>query len=163
MWQGKPVSEWTEWEKSQFLHLLREKCWHEKDLDISLPTDTIFICKHCKKFIEPFNYFTDSGFFPVKRFMEQSLPEVWEGYLETYIADMNDPLFCSKFVNWFIDLTNLVTFLIEHREEWGWIECPNCNGQLAKSLQPKCVTCFNIGKVKHPERYKAIEFAEGVK
>jgi hypothetical protein len=69
-------------------------------------------------------YFTDSGFAPVKQFMEQSLPVVWEEYLR-YIAKLFAPLdYCSDgtfrmVLNKQLDLTNLIQYLLDNRGGWG--------------------------------------------
>jgi hypothetical protein len=132
MWQGKPVSEWTEKQQAIFLnHLTGHTFTHH------------------------YYFHTDSGFFAVKSFMEKELPDVWEGYLSDTVQrefyydgyDRYTTTFNAQ-----LNLTNLITFLLDNQEGWAWKECTACTGK------DKPINC-NGGKIKHP----ALLFAEGVK
>ena len=175
MWQGKPVSEWTEEEKNDFLALLIDEEDHSNE----------WWCEKCQMYVDGIrvtyaechevcgypviakdttDYFTDSGFFPIMRFMEKELPEVWDDYLEytsKQIFDdwgQNGSMFDKRLLyieifNKQLDLSNLITYLIEHREEWGWKEmnedkCEHCE-PMARPFH--CEDSFRCegGKVKH--------------
>jgi len=147
MWQGKPIASWS----------LEEK--------------NIFFDKLKGREIEGLaNYFGTAGFFSIQNFMERELPEVWEGYLSDTVQrefyydgyDRYTTTFNAQ-----LNLTNLITFLLDNQEGWAWKECTACtgNGDISKNSirwgvdKITCPECQGAGKVKHP----ALLFAEGVK
>lgn len=97
---------------------------------------------------------------PVIRWMEKEMPEVWEAYLVWTI-----PIFIgTKFtaiINGIFDLSNLITYLSDHRE-WGKKECRVCEGTgqiyslvqtepgACKAETHKCGYCNGSGIIKHP-------------
>ena len=153
MWQGKPIESWS----------LEEK--------------NIFFDKLKGREIEGLaNYFGTAGFFSIQNFMEKELPEVWEGYLNQIVQkhffhdgyDENRKHGrCTSILNAQLDLTNLITFLLDNQEGWAWKECTACtgNGDISENSirwgvdKITCPECQGAGKVKHP----ALIFAEGVK
>lgn len=159
----KPTELTRKW-KNHFWTLFTGGCWHEKDLDIALPSDTIFMCKHCKKFIEPtINYYSDlSGFQRVKDFMEKEMPEEWNQYLyETHGNVWLSTKGWKRYdviLNAMLDLDNLLSFLLSNTEMWGWKECkkPCCTECIPQD--GNCILDKNVYKVKHP----ALLFAEGL-
>ena len=61
-------------------------------------------------------------FFTVKEWMEKNMPDEWEGYLWQYSKQVYPAGFCAtRGLNKQLNLSNLVAFLVEHREEWGVI------------------------------------------
>jgi len=145
MWQGKPVSEWTEKQQAIFLnHLTGHSFTHH------------------------YYFHTDSGFFAVKSFMERELPEVWEGYVdEEFILFRYDKREAHKCLDNTFNLSNLIQYLLDNQEGWAWKECTACtgNGDISENSirwgvdKITCPECQGAGKVKHP----ALLFAEGVK
>jgi hypothetical protein len=92
MWQGKPVSEWTEEKNRQFFYLLtgEEIVWYCTPAEI---------------------------FFIIKEYMEKELPEVWEGYLID--ADYEALGIPWDFLDHILDLTNLIQHLLDNQEGLG--------------------------------------------
>ena len=70
-------------------------------------------------------------FFTVKAWMEKNMPKEWEEYLykETHSTgkfnhgceECRAWTFTNSTLNDILNLSNLVAFLVEHREEWGVI------------------------------------------
>ena len=144
MWQGKPIESWS----------LEEK--------------NIFFDKLKGREIEGLaNYFGTAGFFSIQNFMERELPEVWEGYLEWTNELIPDHYTFTQGLNVVLDLSNLITYLLDNQEGWAWKECTACtgNGDISENSihwgvdKVTCPVCNGKGKVKHP----ALTFAEGVK
>ena len=187
----KPVSEWTEEEKNHFLTLLMGECWHEweEHKDVGLRKSGWYQCKcgaeHRSPLIPPDlpypNHFTDSGFAPIKSFMEKELPEVWEKYVSHYMityntfpddlpSDIEETIF-TRMLNKTLDLTNLITFLLDNQEGWAWIECEAkivCNMPQSPEIQPLHQFCHMdkeacAGKVKHPAIIYSESLKEGAK
>ena len=151
MWQGKPIASWTLEEKNHFLTLLMGEEW-----DLREKLDD-FHWYHYHP-----NYFTDSGFFPVMRYMEKELPEVWELYLNDIKRKVAYRFIgMRKLLNAWLDLTYFVEFLLNNKEEWAWkkCDCEKFNG--IKKGQPlaNCHKCNGLGKVKHP----ALVYSESLK
>jgi hypothetical protein len=141
MWQGKPIESWS----------LEEK--------------NIFFDKLKGREIEGLaNYFGTAGFFSIQNFMERELPEVWEGYLGRHHEKMyyaclyNEDKPFTRGFNAQLDLSNLITFLLDNQEGWEWKECTACtgNGDISKNSihwgvdKITCPECQGAGKVKHP-------------
>jgi hypothetical protein len=112
------------------------------------------------------NYYADlSGFQIVKEYMESKWPMLWERYLD----DCFTTPIASDIFNAQLSLDNLLSFLMENTEMWGWEECEYMkewprilpNGGSAffceKQCKDKPINC-NGGKVKHP----ALLYAEGL-
>lgn len=147
MWQGKPVSEWTPLEGVRFFELLMN--------DKYVLSTALY-----------------EEFFTVKSFMEKELPVVWEEYLEWCRLTCTFPAYKvvsqhTIIFNKQLDLTNLITYLLENTEGWGWVMCPDYNpprdsdwwfGCWNSSNKQKACDCDN-GKVKH----QALLFAESLK
>jgi len=159
MWTDKPVADWTEEEKNHFLTLLMGKEWHDAHKERIYPGQPM-------QFIYPISYLNNEGFFTVKSFMEQSLLVVWEGYVdEEFILFRYDKKEAFTCLNNVLDLSNLITFLLDNQKGWAWKECPKCfNGICTKhksdpSANDKCDYCKGYGKVKHP----ALLYSESLK
>jgi hypothetical protein len=103
------------------------------------------------------NYYADlSGFQIVKEYMESKWPMLWERYLD----DCFTTPIASDIFNAQLSLDNLLSFLMENTEMWGWKECPNYGHKNYCKLV--CLihgNCRINGKVKHP----ALLYAESVK
>lgn len=113
-------------------------------------------------------------FFTIKDFMEKEMPEVWNQYLyETHGNVWLSTKGWKRYdviLNAQLSLDNLLSFLMENTEMWGWEECEYMkewprilpNGGSAffceKQCKDKPINC-NGGKVKHP----ALLYAESVK
>jgi hypothetical protein len=165
MWQGKPVREWTEEEKNHFLTLLMGQCWHQAHCYEEGECYKCGLNVTGEEFgstdIEDYrpNYFTDSGFEPIRRYMEQSLPEVWEGYLnhcrniqfKIYYLSGKEDYSETNIFNVQLDLTNLIAYLLDNQEGWAWEECP-CPPEFKGDIEVDriCPYCNGLGKVKHP-------------
>lgn len=93
------------------------------------------------------NYYADlSGFQIVKEYMESKWPMLWERYLD----DCFTTPIASDIFNAQLSLDNLLTYLMEHTDRWGWKECPYCfDGQIDNidNFEP-CSYCNGTGKVK---------------
>jgi len=153
--------------ENKFLTLLMGKCWHEWEKHFS--GIYYWTCKHCgleapqlklNPDLPPPNpdFSTPEGFFEAKEYMESHMPEMWIKYL-AYINKITAYKFggLRQFLKDVLNLSNLVAFLIQHKEEWGWVECPDCKGtgrSLTKRPDPYpfvCETChMKQGKIKHP-------------
>ena len=87
-----------------------------------------FLCllKGCKwkGWITDVHYYsTPDAFFTFKAWMEEHMPKEWDWYLEYAWRSFTQPeqrLF-TKIFDKQLNLSNLVAYLIEHREEWGVI------------------------------------------
>jgi hypothetical protein len=169
MWPGKPIENMTLEEKNKFWHLFRGKCWHEWEAkhyswDSRYGEVTLYDCKKCKitdgEGKMPYYYKDLSGFQIIKEHMEKELPEVWERYLTMYLN--NPPVYpkrrqYNKFTiahNKTLSLDNILDYLLENTEEWGWEECT----EHRVGWPDKC-KCRGTRKVKHP----ALLFAESLK
>lgn len=83
----------------------------------------------------------------VRKFMEKEMPEVWDEYL---LKTLDEYEFDSAILNDVLSLDNLLTYLMEHTDRWGWKECPYCfDGQIDNidNFEP-CSYCNGTGKVK---------------
>jgi hypothetical protein len=167
MWNGKSVDKWTLEEKNHFLTLLMGKCWHDQ-------RPFSYVCHKCSSSKPNIDFYHDlSGFQTVKDFIESQMAETWEKYLRwcyDYSEHEGSIWDLAPVLNAILSLDNLITFLLEN-QEWAWKECPSCNGKTIVGITTDiyhgginiyCGYCV-AGKVKHPERYKALEFAEGLK
>lgn len=98
----------------------------------------LFIQK--EKGLHPFwDELYEPTFSEAKEYMEKEQAELWEHYIfESFSVNASE----TEGLNRVLDLSNLITFLLEHREEWGWVE----------EYSPP----MNMEKVKHP----ALLFAE---
>lgn len=130
---------------NKFLTLLIGHEWEEPNDEIN--------CQSCGW--SPFpDYISDP--LPVIRWMERNMPGVWERYLKEQAAScayaVTDNMlaknrYYTRLLNLQIDLSELVSYLSEHRE-WGVKKCPQVN---CKS--PECrenPECGGTGKFKHP-------------
>lgn len=168
----KPIAELTEQEKAHFFTLFIGECWHEWEWKNELFSG-FYECKcgeqvfvkyadgHQPKNIEP-------TFSDIKAFMEKERSELWEEYLDSCAisvtkADSESPIGFD--IRWtdmlqnILNLDNLLSFLWENREEWGWKECSECKGighsayidLVSGETKPLgCETCNGTGRVKHP-------------
>jgi hypothetical protein len=73
-----------------------------------------------------------SKFRNVKEYMERNMPEVWEDYL-SLVFEL--PLSQKDTLNYILDLNNLVTYLSEYQEEWGFKECADW---MNEEISPAC-------------------------
>ena len=110
---------------------------------------------------ELFWYCTPSEqFFIAKDFMEKKMPKVWEDYLDllhnmnNFNPDSNSDFPYTFGFNNQLTLDNLLTYLLENTEMWGYEKCPECYNFLCT---PDCPICKGTLKVKSP----ALLFAEG--
>lgn len=71
-------------------------------------------------------------FFLIKEYMERNMPEVWEDYL-SLVFEL--PLSQKDTLNYILDLNNLVTYLSEYQEEWGFKECADW---MNEEISPAC-------------------------
>ena len=107
---------------NKFLTLLMGECWHEWYWKpTSAWSDKVYLCTLCGERSENV-YLPDhlSNPLPVIRWMEKEMPEVWRSYIIHCIPNLLDEK--NGEVQWFnsvLDLSNLITYLSEHRE-WGW-------------------------------------------
>jgi len=160
-------------EKNTFFTLLMGKEWHEwkpeQEYDMIATT---FKCTICNKEVKTddlgqylnIDFYRDlSGFQIIKEYMEKNLPEVWEEYLEWANEIIPDHYTFTQGVNIILSLDNLLTYLLEHKEEWGWVGCPDLEittdlgKQVCANWTEYCAHCEVLGKVKSP----ALLFAEG--
>lgn len=157
MWTNKPVNEWAEEEKNHFLTSLMGKCWHKWEWTLEGLIAKCNICGEFRNFNHVYksertaqltfpnaDYFTDSGFAPVKRFMEEELPKVWEDYLLDYTAAAIVQKWAirqvegnefSLVLNAQINLSNLIQYLLDNQEEWVWCDAPHPALIYAESLK----------------------------
>jgi hypothetical protein len=167
-------------QKNKFFTLLIGKCWHEwKPYEMDNYHFDKIQCSICGVIINssysppPWDFYASlSGFQIIKEHMEKEFPEVWEEYLEWCRLTCTFPAYKvvsqhTIIFNKQLDLTNLITYLLENTEGWGWVMCPDYNpprdsdwwfGCWNSSNKQKACDCDN-GKVKH----QALLFAESLK
>lgn len=86
---------------------------------------------------------------PVIRWMGKNMPEVLDSYIGWCILQCKNRVKGSETVFFILDLSNLVAYLKEHREEWGVKECMVCQST-GEGEANKCRYCNGTGKIKHP-------------
>ena len=135
----KPLSEWSQEEKCIFLSLVTENCWGEN-----------------------LEYNSIIGFWQVKTYLEKNKAKLWEDYLYQVNNGWGKTFSYTKWINDILNLDNLILFLLDNVEEWGWVECERCNGKgyeirphmvdrtTTYNYQDTCPTCNGTGKLKHP-------------
>ena len=143
MWNGKPVEKWTLEEENHFLTLLIGKCWHDQ-------RPFSYVCHKCSSSKPNINFYHDlSGFQTVKDFMESQMAEMWTKHLDheqKRVAYRFGGL--KDLLNSWLSLDNLITFLLDNQDEWGWI----------KRDDVKLTEGFKV-ETKHP----ALTWAESLK
>ena len=87
-------------------------------------------------------------FFTVKAWMEKNMPEEWEEYLGA-VPNQPERRMFAKIFNIQLDLSNLVTYLIENRG-WGWRECPTYYNSTSCYECEGETGCNRRGKILHP-------------
>jgi predicted nucleic-acid-binding Zn-ribbon protein len=64
-------------------------------------------------------------------------------------------------LNYILDIQNFYRYLTEHFEEWGYTECPDCNGTglwYRGGDKEFCVSCDGSGRIcKYPEAEKILK------
>jgi hypothetical protein len=136
---------------NKFIALLIGECWHE--LIPYCDTKGMFKCKICeieKPITEFWNPNPDhlSNPIPVIQWMKKEMPKVLDDYLYWCFqrpreSSLSDDIF------FILDLSNLVTYLSEHRE-WGVRHCSHCKrGEVQMHYTHPCEQCGGIGG-KHP-------------
>ena len=114
---------------NKFLTLLMGECWHEwKPTSghvayTNTPTHR-YDCVKCGKIVFSWKETKEidhlSNPLPVIRWMEKEMPEVWEDYVDSqFVLFRYDKKEAYECLNKVLDLSNLITYLSEHRE-WGW-------------------------------------------
>jgi hypothetical protein len=167
-------------QKNKFFTLLIGKCWHEwKPYEMDNYHFDKIQCSICGVIINssysppPWDFYASlSGFQIIKEHMEKEFPEVWEEYLEWCRLTCTFPAYKvvsqhTIIFNKQLNLTNLITYLLDNQEWWAWKECPACtgNGDISENSirwgvdKITCPECHGAGKIKHP----ALLYAEGVK
>ncbi len=163
------VSDWPLEDKNKFWHKFMGKCWHISDdegfgygehcklcgLDTwDETTKTFYMVESLR-----FDMSKQESFQIVKDFMEKEMPEVWRKHL-----DHEQKLVAYRFggiddlLNAWLSLDNLLAYLLQNTERWGWVECPECKGKkFIKGML--CNKCDGDKVVKSP----ALLFAEGLK
>lgn len=81
-------------------------------------------------------------FWYVKKYMEKEMPEVWEEYCIHIANEIHniwltggEKYTASRRLHAQIDLNNLVTYLSEYQEEWGFKECADW---MNEEISPAC-------------------------
>ena len=93
----------------------------------------MFLAKLINMSYDEFFVFSSiSKFRNVKEYMERNMPEVWEDYL-SLVFEL--PLSQKDTLNYILDLNNLVTYLSEYQEEWGFKECADW---MNEEISPAC-------------------------
>jgi len=110
---------------NKFLTLLMGECWHEWESTsghvayTNTPTHR-YDCVKCGKIVHEWKETKEidnlSDPLTVIRWMEKEMPTEWSDYL-TFVFEL--PLSQEDTLNYILDLSNLITYLSEHRE-WGW-------------------------------------------
>jgi hypothetical protein len=103
---------------SQAMAELMGVCWHIDDpefQDLSMP------CPKCgQDFWTQFSAFTPDGIFAWKSYMEKEMPEEWEKYI-FIMFDRNN--YAIDIFNAQLNPHNLVDWLYDNLEDWGYWEC----------------------------------------
>lgn len=158
--------------KNKFLTLLIGECWHEwewkpKDGDIH-----IYECAKCGLRVGGRPQHPDhlSNPLPVIRWMEKEMPEVWNEYVASFMSTVYcDRTIATRALNFTLDLSNLITYLSDHRE-WGEKECPHyiqsrhsSSAECALKGTERCKNeCEDTGIIKHPAlKYMEAEDEQG--
>jgi hypothetical protein len=110
---------------NKFLTLLMGKCWHEPDIKSQTYVDDLYKedWQNPDQLSNPLS---------VIQWMERNMPEVWEDYL-SLVFEL--PLSQKDTLNYILDLNNLVTYLSEYQEEWGFKECADW---MNEEISPAC-------------------------
>ena len=155
---------------NHFLTLFIGECWHEIYWeDINSTGYGSLVCTLCSKTWHEKDeskknpdFFTPNDFDRLRKWMEGNQAKLWNDYLYT-IASTKWSSY-AELLNNQLNPSNLVRFLVEHRAEWEWVECPKCHGKGFEviglnELPPYdeivhlCSYCFTQSKhpkLKHP-------------
>lgn len=142
---------------NHFLTLFIGECWHEED-------ENDVVCLKCGKYYYPpqqNDFFTPNDFDRLRKWMEGNQGEIWRNYIIYYTWTVSMGI---EGLNNVLNPSNLARFLVEHRAEWEWVECPKCHGKGFEviglnELPPYdeivhlCSYCFTQSKhpkLKHP-------------
>ena len=137
---------------NKFLTLLMGECWHE--LIPYCDTKGMFKCKTCgieKSIAEFWNPNPDhlSNPLPVIKWIEQNMPEVWTEYVDSkFVLFRYDKKEAYECLNSVLNLSNLVTYLSEHRE-WGEIPCSQFGSRYCM-IECNNEKCEGTSYIKHP-------------
>jgi len=93
------------------------------------------------------NFSTISGFEKVWRYVEKEHPGLWKDYCCIQAGDSHGIAWLTFYNT--INLDNLLTFLEQNKDEWGWEECPLCCPPIYDDDCSK-YECDGIGKIRHP-------------
>jgi hypothetical protein len=151
-------------------------CWHE--MKSSGWKNDQYLCAKCEKFYTAqFSAFTPDGIFAWKSYMEKEMAKVWDDYIFSYmtepivkVVDGTLPISSIKpnreRLNDMLNPSNLVRYLYDNLDSWGYEECEhyavNCGGSNACKagfIYPEC----DNGKVltEKARKFKAIIVGEG--
>lgn len=171
-------------QKNKFFTLLIGKCWHEWSWTLEGQIAKCWLCGQLRNFnhsykseqtaqltfSNPDYYASLSGFQVIKEHMEKELPLMWACYhwwclkerLPETLEDIEIILLGDliQMNKRFLDLDNLLAYLLQNTDGWGWKICPTCLGTPRVEWSNNvCPRCNGTGKVKHP----ALLYAESVK
>jgi hypothetical protein len=134
-------------------------CWHEP----SFEDDNI--CAKCGFSANGYDYkdklddyqfsaFTPDGIWRWKSYMEREMPAMWNDYLgmsHDYGSHVN--LWDTEVLNNQLNSHNLVQYLFDNLDGWGYKQCPVCKGSVMVRVDSNdcysvmCVNCSSTGKV----------------
>lgn len=143
--------------ENKFFTLFMGECWHE--LIPYCDVKGMFKCKICgieKSIAEFWNPNPDhfANPYPVIRWMEENMPEVWSAYVDAqFILFRYDKKEAYECLNKALKLNNLIAYLNEHRE-WGVKECKDIGTKGIRTCicgdRPDKEYCNGTGIIKHP-------------
>jgi hypothetical protein len=136
---------------------------------------TTVVCEKCKMEshrlddlygVNQFSAFAPGGIWQWKSYMEREMPTVWRMYCEnTYFVKENT--FIDQIVSSILNPRNLVEYLYDNLDRWGWEECPDKNygdGICITDSMLDCPVeggCHGTGKVLTEKARKFKTIVEG--
>ena len=146
---------------NRLLTLFIGECWHEWKIrydelsTCSCGLKGSYVRDICTK-SNP-DFFTPNDFDRLRKWMEENHAELWERYLKKVFNTVpawntsNGKAYTEAF-NAQLNPSNLVQFLVEHRDSWEWLEYPKCEERiLAKKELVMTINARNGEcKIQHP-------------
>jgi len=146
--------------ENKVMALLLGECWHEATDETP--------CKNCGEWLwlnEPYHD-SEGWMYPetVRKIMKK-MPETWEKYLERMeiIHFWKDIFKHNITLKEQLSLSNFLTYLRDHKEEWAYVECNvDCFGNDDFYKPDDCMGCDGKNRqIINPEYAEVIKEMEG--